>query len=96
MQPCLGCRSAVASIASFAYAGHCRDGPVDSNTPNTMVESVRDVDIAGAIRSQPLGHIELGQGGRAAVATETCRTCACKRGNPPSRRTSRTRLPSAM
>jgi len=48
-----------------------------------MVEGVRNVDIAGAVHSQPLRHVEPGQCGRAPIAAEACCTCTRKGGNPP-------------
>ena len=47
-----------------------------------MVDGVRNVDIAGAVHSQPLRHVEPRQCGRAPIAAEACCTCTRKGGNP--------------
>ena len=63
--------SAVAGRASNAVAGYGSDDAVGADAPHAVVVEIGHVDISRQIRGQPVGEVELGGGGGAAIAAES-------------------------
>src|SRR5713226_5840300 len=81
----LGGRTTVAAKAKGPVANHGGDDPVRPHPADATVPGVGDVQAPVRTDGNPLGGVELGLGGRAAVAAVAGSAVARHRGDDPVR-----------
>lgn len=82
VEPCRGGAASVPRVAPDSRPGDCGDPPVRPDPPDTVVEGVRNVEIACRVAVQAFGSVEAGPGGWEAFTREALAAVAGQRFDP--------------